>query len=124
MEGNGGAGLLAVEAYRALSAAELSALPATRLDLRSSRVRPASAPSQAQILWAECEHQGGADDRCDADDLATGPSVQLDASTDGQSYLAEVSRHLLSTVRARSGTKLTALSCLVLKSGSGVNCPP
>ena len=107
------------------------------------------------ILWAECEHQGGADDRCDApdrsgraelqarppavhldladlvpqhnrlaDDLATGLSVQLDASTDGQSYLAEVSRDLLSTVRARSGTKLTAHSCLVLKSGSGVNCPP
>ena len=59
-----------------------------------------------------------------ADDLATGLSVQLDASTDGQSYLAEVSSDLLSTVRARSGTKLTALSCLVLKSGSGVNCPP
>ncbi len=59
-----------------------------------------------------------------ADDLANGLSVQLDASTDGQNYLAEVSSDLLSTVRARSGTKLTAHSCLVLKSGSGVNCPP
>jgi len=59
-----------------------------------------------------------------ADDLATGLSVQLDASTDGQSYVAEVSSDVLSLVRARSGTKLTAHSCLVLKSGSGVNCPP
>jgi hypothetical protein len=59
-----------------------------------------------------------------ADDLANGLSVQLDASTDGQSYLAEVSSDVLSLVRARSNTKLTANSCLVLKSGSGVNCPP
>jgi len=59
-----------------------------------------------------------------ADDLATGLSVQLDASTDGQSYLAQVSSDVLSLVRARSDTKLTVYSCLVLKSGSGVNCPP
>jgi hypothetical protein len=59
-----------------------------------------------------------------ADDLANGLSVQLDASTDGQSYLAEVSSDVLSLVRARTRTKFTAHSCLVLKNGSGVNCPP
>ena len=59
-----------------------------------------------------------------ADDLATGLSVQLDASTDGQNYLAQVSSDVLSLVRARSDTKLTAHGCFVLKSGSGVNCPP
>jgi hypothetical protein len=59
-----------------------------------------------------------------ADDLANGLSVQLDASTDGQSYLAEVSSDVLSLVRARNNIKLTEHSCLVLKSGSGVNCSP
>lgn len=58
-----------------------------------------------------------------ADDLATGVSVQLDAGTDGQTYVAQVSSDVLSLVRARNGTKLTANSCLVLKSGSGVTCP-
>jgi hypothetical protein len=59
-----------------------------------------------------------------ADDLANGLSVQLDASTDKQSYLAQVSSDVLSLVRARSDTKITVHSCLVLKSGSGVHCPP
>jgi hypothetical protein len=58
-----------------------------------------------------------------AGDLAIGLSVKLDASTDGQSFLAQVSSDVLSLVRVRSGNKLTAHSCLVLKSGSGVNCP-
>ena len=58
-----------------------------------------------------------------ADDLATGLGVQLDASTDGQSYVAQVAGDVLSLGRARSGTKFTANSCLVLKSGSGVTCP-
>ena len=30
----------------------------------------------------------------------------------------------LSLVRARRGTKLIANSCLIVKSGSGVACPP
>ena len=58
-----------------------------------------------------------------ADDLAIGLDVQLDASTDGQSYLARVSSDIFSLVRARTGDKITAKSCLVLKSGSGVDCP-
>ncbi len=58
-----------------------------------------------------------------AGDLAIGLSVKLDVSTDGQSFLAQVSSDVLSLVRARSGNKVTANSCLVLKSGSGVNCP-
>ncbi len=59
-----------------------------------------------------------------ADDLANGLSVQLDAGTDGQNYLAQVSSDVLSLVRAHNNTKVTVHSCLVLKSGSGVNCPP
>jgi hypothetical protein len=58
-----------------------------------------------------------------AADLAIGLDVSLDTSTDGQSYLARVSSDIFSLVRARTGTKITAKSCLVLKSGSGVNCP-
>jgi hypothetical protein len=58
-----------------------------------------------------------------AGDLAIGLSVQLDASTNGQSFLAQVASDVLSLVRARGGVKVTAQSCLVLKSGSGVTCP-
>ena len=58
-----------------------------------------------------------------AGDLAIGLSVQLDASTNGQSFLAQVASDVLSLVRARGGDKVTAESCLVLKSGSGVTCP-
>ena len=59
-----------------------------------------------------------------AGDLAIGVSVQLDASTNGQSFLAQVASDVLSLVRARSGDKVIAQSCLILKSGSGVTCPP
>lgn len=55
--------------------------------------------------------------------LAVGVTVQLDVGSDGQSYLAQVGTDVISLVRARKGAKVTAQSCLVLKSGSGVNCP-
>lgn len=58
-----------------------------------------------------------------ADDLAIGLAVQLDAGSDGQRYLAQVESDVLSLVRGRNGTRLIAVSCLVLKSGSGVACP-
>jgi hypothetical protein len=58
-----------------------------------------------------------------ASDLAIGLSVQLDVSTDGQTFLARVSSDNLSLVRARSGSKVTVQSCRILKSGSGVKCP-
>ena len=57
-------------------------------------------------------------------DLAVGLSVQLDVSTDGRSFLARVVGENLSLLRARTAGKITAQSCLVLKSGSGVKCPP
>ena len=58
-----------------------------------------------------------------ARDLAIGLGVQLDVSTNGQNFLAQVASNVLSLVRARNGGKVTAQSCLVLKSGSGVKCP-
>lgn len=58
-----------------------------------------------------------------ANDLAIGLAAQLDVGTDGQRYLAQVESDLLSLVRGRNGAMLTAQSCLVLKSGSGVSCP-
>ena len=58
-----------------------------------------------------------------AGDLAIGLSVQLDASTNGQSFLAQVASDVISLVRARDGNKVTAQSCLILKSGSGITCP-
>lgn len=58
-----------------------------------------------------------------ANDLAIGLTVQLDVGTDGQQYLAQVASDVLSLVRGRTDAKLTAQSCLVLKSGSGVACP-
>jgi hypothetical protein len=58
-----------------------------------------------------------------ASDLAIGLGVQLDVSTNGQSFLAQVASNVLSLVRARNAGKVTAQSCLILKSGSGVKCP-
>jgi hypothetical protein len=59
-----------------------------------------------------------------ASDLAIGLSIEIDVSSDGKSFLARVAGENLSLVRARSGSKLTAQSCLILKRGSGVKCPP
>ena len=59
-----------------------------------------------------------------ATDLAIDLAVELDVSADGQSYVAQVASNVISLVRAQSGTKVLTRSCLVLKSGSGVKCPP
>jgi hypothetical protein len=58
-----------------------------------------------------------------ANDLVIGLAVQLDAGSDGKSFVAQVESSVLSLVRARSGKKLIAHSCLIVKSGSGVKCP-
>ena len=56
--------------------------------------------------------------------LASGFAVQLDVSSDGRSYLAQVESTVLSLVRARTGDKVTADSCLIVKKSSGVDCTP
>jgi hypothetical protein len=56
-------------------------------------------------------------------DLEIGLAVQLDAGSNGQSFVAQVGSDVLSLVRARSGRKLIADNCLIVKSGSGVKCP-
>ena len=56
-----------------------------------------------------------------AGDLVIGLSVQLDAGSGGCNFYAQVESDVLSLVRARSGAKLIASRCLVLKHGSGVN---
>ena len=58
-----------------------------------------------------------------ARDLVIGLAVQLDAGSNRQSFVAQVESDVLSLVRARSGKKLIADSCLIVKSGSGVKCP-
>lgn len=57
-----------------------------------------------------------------AADLAT-VRIQLDVSSDGQTFLAQVSSDVLNFVRARDKTKISANSCTVLKTGKGVACP-
>jgi hypothetical protein len=58
-----------------------------------------------------------------AADLAS-VSIQLDVSTDGQSYVARVSSDVLSFIRVQSKAAVVKRSCTVLKSGKGVACPP
>src|SRR5437773_2595083 len=58
-----------------------------------------------------------------ASDLAIGLRVQLDVSSNGHSFLAQVASDVLGLVHARTDNKITAQSCLILKSGSGVKCP-
>src|SRR6267143_5626669 len=57
-----------------------------------------------------------------ATDLAT-VRIQLDVSSDGQSFVAQVSSDVLSVVRARDKTKISADSCTVLKTAKNVACP-
>lgn len=57
-----------------------------------------------------------------AGDLAT-VRIQVDVSSDGQTYLAQISSDVLNLVRAHDKTKVTASSCTVLKTGKGVACP-
>lgn len=58
-----------------------------------------------------------------ATDLTDGYVIQLDVSTDGQTYYALVESPVLSLLRARNDGKLIANTCLVVKSESGVSCP-
>jgi len=58
-----------------------------------------------------------------ANDLVIGLAVQLDAGSNGQTFVAQVESDVLSLVRARNGKKLIANSCLIVKSSSGVKCP-
>ena len=58
-----------------------------------------------------------------ANDLALGLAVDLNVSTDGQTYYARVSSDVLSLLRARQGDKQIADSCAVIKSSKGVKCP-
>jgi type II secretory pathway pseudopilin PulG len=58
-----------------------------------------------------------------ADDLTIGLSVHLDVASDGKSYLAQVVGDVLSLVRFRNDSGVRD-RCLVLRSGSGIECPP
>jgi hypothetical protein len=55
--------------------------------------------------------------------LGDGVVIALDASTNRQTYYAEVASSVISLVRARDGSKLVAKGCTVIKSASGVDCP-
>jgi hypothetical protein len=59
-----------------------------------------------------------------AGDLAVGLAVELDVSSNGNSYLVQVESSVLSLVRARTGSRITANKCQVVKKGSGVDCSP
>jgi hypothetical protein len=58
-----------------------------------------------------------------AADLSGGAAITLDVATDGQTYIAQVENANISVLRSRSGGKLIADSCVVVKSASGVSCP-
>ena len=56
-------------------------------------------------------------------DLGDGINVQLDVSSDRQTYVAQVASSVLGMVRSRAGSKELANGCLVIKNNSGVACP-
>jgi hypothetical protein len=56
-------------------------------------------------------------------DLSDGVGVNLDVSTDGKTYYAQVTSSVLGMIRSRTGAKQIANGCLVIKSSSGVACP-
>lgn len=57
-----------------------------------------------------------------ASDLVSGVQVQLDVSSDGQTFFAQVASDVLSLVRSRNKSNPGQQQCLILKSGSGVTC--
>lgn len=56
-----------------------------------------------------------------ATDLAIGINVQIDVSSDGRRYVAQLESDTLSLVRGRQGGKVIAQTCLTRT--SGVSCP-
>ena len=56
--------------------------------------------------------------------LGSGILVSLNASSNSQTYYAQVASTVISYTRGRTGDKLIMKTCLVLKSGSGVSCTP
>jgi hypothetical protein len=58
-----------------------------------------------------------------ARDLTEGLAIQLDVSTDGQSFYALVESPVLSLLRARHDRTIIAQNCVVVKSEKGVSCP-
>lgn len=58
-----------------------------------------------------------------AQNLAAVLTVQLDASSDGNTFVAQVASDVLSLVRVRTGDKITANACRVVKKAKGVDCP-
>ena len=59
-----------------------------------------------------------------AADLAVGLAVELDVGSNGNNYLVQVESSVLSLVRARTASRITADSCQIVKKGSGVDCLP
>lgn len=62
-------------------------------------------------------------DRALGKPLGDGVVVEVNASTNRQTYYAQVASGVIGLVRARDGDKLIVKTCIVLKSGSGVACP-
>ena len=58
-----------------------------------------------------------------ADNLSVGLLVDLNVSTDGQTYFTRVTSDVLSVLRARQGDKKISDNCVVIKSSKGVKCP-
>jgi len=58
-----------------------------------------------------------------AQDLTDGLGIDLDVSSDGQSYYALVESPVLSLLRARHGRTIVAENCVIVKKESGVGCP-
>ena len=62
-------------------------------------------------------------DKVLARELTVPLTIDIDVGAGGRSYVARVSSDVISVIRARSGTKVVARSCRVLKSSSSVKCP-
>jgi hypothetical protein len=98
---------------------------------RSIRTKDALALIDAAEVAYKSDHHRYTDRLADllgsgkglAPDLAV-VSVSLDASSNGNTYVAQVASDVLSVVLVRTGTKVTGSGCLVVKRGSGVKCGP
>jgi len=62
-------------------------------------------------------------DKVLAQELTVPLTIDIDVGSKGTSYVVRVSSDVLSVARARSGDKVVASNCRVLKSSSSVKCP-
>jgi hypothetical protein len=89
--------------------------------LRIDKAEKAGFASNGRYTGAVADLVVG--DKVLAGELTVPLIIDLDVGTGGKSYVVRVASDVLSVARVRSGDKVIASNCRVLKRGTGYSCP-